>query len=131
MPSGCALVAAAHTTDLLPHANILLADASGGVPHGAISQFEKASLVAKLRATRERRAAAGGRGSGRFAPGTKHPSLLAQEVAAAATRARNSLRRVAGKSQYQTKSALRCLAPSIRRNVTLGYQTLRLGRGMD
>ena len=50
VPSGCALVAAAHTTDLLPHANLLLADASGGVPHGAISQFEKASLVAKLRA---------------------------------------------------------------------------------
>src|SRR5215813_1599478 len=34
---------------------------------GAISQFEKASLVAKLRAARERKIAAGGRGSGRFA----------------------------------------------------------------
>jgi hypothetical protein len=33
---------------------------------GAISQFEKASLVAKLRAARERKVAAGGRGSGRF-----------------------------------------------------------------
>src|SRR5262249_37805313 len=30
---GCALVAAAHTTDLLLHANLLLADASRGVPH--------------------------------------------------------------------------------------------------
>jgi hypothetical protein len=32
---------------------------------GAVSQFEKANLVAKLRAARERKIAAGGRGSGR------------------------------------------------------------------
>jgi len=34
---------------------------------GTISRFEKASLVAKLRASRERKTVAGGRGSGRFA----------------------------------------------------------------
>jgi len=33
---------------------------------GAVSQFEKASMVAKLRAARERKIAAGGRGSGRW-----------------------------------------------------------------
>src|SRR5215468_5779405 len=33
---------------------------------GAISQFEKASLVAKLKAARERKVAAGGRGTGRW-----------------------------------------------------------------
>ena len=31
---------------------------------GAVSRFEKANLVAKLRAARERKIAAGGRGSG-------------------------------------------------------------------
>ena len=33
---------------------------------GAISQFEKATLVAKLRAARERKAKAGGKAHGRF-----------------------------------------------------------------
>src|SRR4029077_11805666 len=40
---------------------------------GAISQFEKANLVAKLRAARERKIAAGGRGSGRFPYALKVP----------------------------------------------------------
>jgi DNA invertase Pin-like site-specific DNA recombinase len=44
---------------------------------GAISQFEKASLVAKLRAARERKIAAGGRGSGRFAYVQKVPEVVA------------------------------------------------------
>jgi DNA invertase Pin-like site-specific DNA recombinase len=44
---------------------------------GAISQFEKASLVAKLRAARERKAAAGGRGSGRFTYAMKVPQVVA------------------------------------------------------
>src|SRR5262245_48983172 len=43
---------------------------------GAISQFEKASLVAKLRAARERKIAAGGRGSGRFAYAQKVPEVV-------------------------------------------------------
>src|SRR6516225_5105077 len=44
---------------------------------GAVSQFEKASLVAKLRAARERKIAAGGRGSGRFAYAQKVPEVVA------------------------------------------------------
>jgi DNA invertase Pin-like site-specific DNA recombinase len=44
---------------------------------GAVSQFEKASLVAKLRAARERKIAAGGRGSGRFAYAQKAPEVVA------------------------------------------------------
>jgi len=44
---------------------------------GAISQFEKASLVAKLRAAREHKVAAGGRGSGRFAYAQKVPKVVA------------------------------------------------------
>ena len=44
---------------------------------GAISQFEKASLVAKLRAARERKVAAGGRGSGRFTYAQKVPKVVA------------------------------------------------------
>src|SRR5262245_35903683 len=44
---------------------------------GAVSQFEKASLVAKLRAARERKIAAGGRGSGRFAYARKVPEVVA------------------------------------------------------
>jgi DNA invertase Pin-like site-specific DNA recombinase len=44
---------------------------------GAISQFEKASLVAKLRAARERKVAAGGRGSGRFTYAQKVPAVVA------------------------------------------------------
>lgn len=43
---------------------------------GAISQFEKASLVAKLKAARERKRAAGGPGSGRF-PFPSRPILQA------------------------------------------------------
>jgi DNA invertase Pin-like site-specific DNA recombinase len=44
---------------------------------GAISQFEKANLVAKLRAARERKIAAGGRGSGRFTYAMKVPETVA------------------------------------------------------
>jgi DNA invertase Pin-like site-specific DNA recombinase len=44
---------------------------------GAVSQFEKASLVAKLRAARERKIAAGGRGSGRFTYAQKVPEVVA------------------------------------------------------
>ena len=44
---------------------------------GAVSQFEKASLVAKLRAARERKVAAGGRGSGRFTYAQKVPKVVA------------------------------------------------------
>jgi DNA invertase Pin-like site-specific DNA recombinase len=43
---------------------------------GAISQFEKASPVAKLRAARERKVAAGGRGSGRFTYAQKVPEVV-------------------------------------------------------
>jgi DNA invertase Pin-like site-specific DNA recombinase len=44
---------------------------------GAVSQFEKASLVAQLRAARERKIAAGGRGSGRFTYAQKVPEVVA------------------------------------------------------
>ena len=44
---------------------------------GAIAQFEKASLVAKLRAARERKKAAGGRGSGRFTYAQRVPATVA------------------------------------------------------
>jgi DNA invertase Pin-like site-specific DNA recombinase len=44
---------------------------------GAISQFEKATLVSKLRAARERKKAAGGRGSGRFTYALKVPATVA------------------------------------------------------
>jgi DNA invertase Pin-like site-specific DNA recombinase len=44
---------------------------------GAVSQFEKANLVAKLRAARERKIAAGGRGSGHFAYAQKVPEVVA------------------------------------------------------
>lgn len=44
---------------------------------GAISQIEKASLVAKLRAAREHKKAAGGRGSGRFTYAMKVPEVVA------------------------------------------------------
>src|SRR5262245_58355325 len=44
---------------------------------GAISQFEKANLVAKLRAARERKIAAGGRGRGRFTYAMKVPQTVA------------------------------------------------------
>jgi DNA invertase Pin-like site-specific DNA recombinase len=43
---------------------------------GAVSQFEKANLVAKLRAARERKAAAGGRGSGRFTYAQRVPEVV-------------------------------------------------------
>jgi len=43
---------------------------------GAVSQFEKANLVAKLRAARERKVAAGGRGSGRFTYAQKVPEVV-------------------------------------------------------
>ena len=36
-----------------------------------------------------------------------------------------------GSHSTQQNRRCACLAPSIRRNITLGYQTLRLGRGMD
>jgi DNA invertase Pin-like site-specific DNA recombinase len=44
---------------------------------GAISQFEKASLVAKLRAARERKVAAGGRGTGRWRYDEARPDVVA------------------------------------------------------
>jgi DNA invertase Pin-like site-specific DNA recombinase len=44
---------------------------------GAVSQFEKANLVAKLRVARERKIAAGGRGSGRFTYAQKVPEVVA------------------------------------------------------
>ena len=59
---------------------------------GAISQFEKASLVAKLRAARERKAAAGGRGSGRFTYAMKVPQVVA--LVRELHRQRQSLRQI-------------------------------------
>jgi DNA invertase Pin-like site-specific DNA recombinase len=44
---------------------------------GAVAQFEKASLVAKLRAARERKVAAGGRGTGRWRYDEARPEVVA------------------------------------------------------
>jgi DNA invertase Pin-like site-specific DNA recombinase len=44
---------------------------------GAIAQFEKASLVAKLKAARERKVAAGGRGTGRWRYDEARPDMVA------------------------------------------------------
>ena len=59
---------------------------------GAISQFEKASLVAKLRAARERKTAAGDRGSGRFPYAQKVPQVVA--LVRELHRQRQSLRQI-------------------------------------
>jgi DNA invertase Pin-like site-specific DNA recombinase len=59
---------------------------------GAISQFEKASLVAKLRAARERKREAGGRGSGRFTYAMKVPQVVA--LVRELHRERQSLRQI-------------------------------------
>ena len=47
---------------------------------GAISQFEKTSLVAKLKAARDRKRAAGGRAEGRKSHQEKRPTLSASAV---------------------------------------------------
>ena len=44
---------------------------------GAIAEFEKASLVAKLKAARERKVAAGGRGTGRWRYDEARPEVVA------------------------------------------------------
>ena len=59
---------------------------------GAVSQFEKASMVAKLRAARERKIAAGGRSSGRFTYAMKVPQVVA--LVRELHRQRQSLRQI-------------------------------------
>jgi DNA invertase Pin-like site-specific DNA recombinase len=59
---------------------------------GAVSQFEKASTVAKLRAARERKKAAGGRASGRFTYAMKVPEVVA--LVRKLHRQRQSLRQI-------------------------------------
>ena len=51
--------------------------AAYGLTHVVADADEKANLVAKLRAARERKIAAGGRGSGRFAYAQKVPEVVA------------------------------------------------------
>ena len=44
---------------------------------GAVSQFEKATLVAKLKAARDRKQAAGGKANGRYGYGKEAPQAVA------------------------------------------------------
>ena len=60
---------------------------------GAISQFEKTSLVAKLKAARDRKRAAGGRAEGRKSHQEKRPEVVV--LAKQLYRRRLSLRGIA------------------------------------
>jgi len=62
---------------------------------GAIAQFEKASLVAKLKAARDRKKAATGKCEGRKTYAERDPELVKAAKALAAQRPRLSLRQIA------------------------------------
>jgi DNA invertase Pin-like site-specific DNA recombinase len=62
---------------------------------GAIAQFEKASLVAKLKAARDRKIAAGIKCGGRKSYAERSPELVAAAKALQAERPRLSLRKIA------------------------------------
>jgi DNA invertase Pin-like site-specific DNA recombinase len=68
---------------------------------GAIAQFEKASLVAKLKAARDRRIAAGLKCGGRRSHAEKSPELVAAAKALQAERPRLSLRKIASRLAEQ------------------------------
>jgi DNA invertase Pin-like site-specific DNA recombinase len=61
---------------------------------GAIAQFEKASLVAKLKAARDRKKAATGKCEGRKTYAERDPALVAAAKALQAQRPRLSLRKI-------------------------------------
>jgi len=65
---------------------------------GAISQFEKATLVAKLKAARDRVTAAGGHGTGRYGYVKEAPEAVA---AARALRAEGLSLRAIGKTMAE------------------------------
>jgi DNA invertase Pin-like site-specific DNA recombinase len=68
---------------------------------GAIAQFEKASLVAKLKAARDRKKAATGKCEGRKTYAERDPALVAAAKALQAQRPRLSLRQIAAKLAEQ------------------------------
>jgi DNA invertase Pin-like site-specific DNA recombinase len=68
---------------------------------GAIAQFEKASLVAKLKAARDRRIAAGEKCGGRKSHAELNPALVEAAKALQAERPRLSLRKIAGRLAEQ------------------------------
>jgi DNA invertase Pin-like site-specific DNA recombinase len=63
---------------------------------GAIAQFEKASLVAKLKAARDRKKAATGKCGGRFSYAERDVELVAKAKELSKQRPRLSLREIAG-----------------------------------
>jgi DNA invertase Pin-like site-specific DNA recombinase len=68
---------------------------------GAIAQFEKASLVSKLKAARDRRIAAGIKCGGRKSHAEMNPALVAAAKALQAERPRLSLRKIAARLAEQ------------------------------
>ena len=68
---------------------------------GAIAQFEKASLVAKLKAARDRKIAQGIKCGGRKSYAERSPDLVAAAKALQAERPRLSLRKIADRLAEQ------------------------------
>jgi hypothetical protein len=74
---------------------------------GAIAQFEKASLVAKLKAARDRKIAQGIKCGGRKTYAERSPELVAAAKALRAERPRLSLRKIAARLAEQGYTAAR------------------------
>ena len=72
---------------------------------GAIAQFEKASLVAKLKAARDRKIAQGIKCGGRKTYAERSPELVAAAKALRAERPRLSLRKIAARLAEQGYTA--------------------------
>jgi hypothetical protein len=72
---------------------------------GAIAQFEKASLIAKLKAARDRKMAQGIKGGGRKTYAERSPDLVAAAKALRAERPRLSLRKIAARLAEQGYTA--------------------------
>ena len=68
---------------------------------GAVAQFEKASLVAKLKAARDRKIAQGIKCGGRKTYAERSPELVAAAKALQAERPRLSLRKIADRLAAQ------------------------------
>jgi DNA invertase Pin-like site-specific DNA recombinase len=77
---------------------------------GAIAQFEKASLVAKLKAARDRKIANGEKCGGRKTYAERQPELVAAAKELSAQRPRLSLRQISGGTPYEATSVRNMLA---------------------
>jgi DNA invertase Pin-like site-specific DNA recombinase len=90
---------------------------------GAVSQFEKAMLVAKLKGARDRKKAAGGKGSGRKTYEERDPEMaaLAKKLARYPTHGRRrSLREVAAELEalgYVSAAGKRFAATAVKRMI--------------